>query len=127
MPDEPKRFSRLAEELIGDFRHVPSTEPRRQIRRPTQPVGAIVEDLLEKYRIGRDAPEHTLHEHWAGLVGAANAAYSHPIRVERGRLTVLASHAVVRNELFMHRTAIAERIRQLPGCKDIRQVIIRAG
>lgn len=127
MPDEPQRFSRLAEELIGDFRHLPFAEPRRQIKRPTQPVGSVVESLLDKYQIGRDSPEQTIREHWTDLVGSANAAYSHPLHIERGRLTVLASHAVVRNELFMHRTGIAERIRQLPGCKEVRQITVRAG
>lgn len=127
MPDQPPQFSKLAEELIGEFRHVPINEPRRQVKRPTQNLASVVEQLLDKYQIGRDAPEHTIREHWRTLVGPANAAYSHPVRIERGRLTVVASHAVVRNELFLHRAAIAAKIQQLPGCKEVRQLSIRAG
>ncbi|MBW7893614.1 MAG: DUF721 domain-containing protein [Opitutaceae bacterium] len=127
MSDPAKPFSRLAEELIGDFRGIAPKEPRRQVKRPTQPVGNVIDGLLDKYRIGREAPEHVIREHWTELVGSANAAYSHPLHIERGRLTVLASHSVVRNELFMHRAALLAKVRQLPGCKEVRQVMVRAG
>ncbi|MBP6506889.1 MAG: DUF721 domain-containing protein [Opitutaceae bacterium] len=123
----PHHFSKLAEELIGDLRRVPLDEPRRQIKRATKPLADLVEALMQKHHIGRDAPEHTIREHWVALVGAANASYSHPVAIERGRLTVLASHAVVRNEIFMHRDAIVEKIKQLPGCKEVRNLNIRAG
>ena len=43
------------------------------------------------------------------------------------RLTVLAGHAVVRNDLFIHRQLIVERIRKLPGCTHVRELNIRAG
>lgn len=127
MPDQPHQFSKLAEELIGDLRHVAFDEPRRQVKRATKPLAALIEELTLKHQIGRDAPEHTIRNHWAELVGGPNAAYSHPVVIERGRLTVIASHAVVRNELFMNRETIAEKIRQLPGCKDVRNLNIRAG
>lgn len=127
MAKETPHFSKLAEELIGELRGVPTREPRRQVKRPTQNLSTVVDQLLDQYRIGREAPEHTIQEHWRELVGPANAAYSQPVRIERGRLTVLASHAVVRNELFLHRTEIAARIQQLPGCKEVRQLSIRAG
>jgi hypothetical protein len=29
MPEEPRPFSKAAEELIGDFRGIPFTEPRK--------------------------------------------------------------------------------------------------
>jgi hypothetical protein len=127
MPDSPQPFSKLAEELIGDLRGVPFGEPRRQIKRATKDLAAVVDELMIKYQIGHDAPEHTIRDHWVELVGPANATYSHPVQIERGRLTVLATHAVVRNELFLHRAAIVRKIQQLSGCKDVRQLNIRAG
>lgn len=127
MPDRPHQFSKLAEELIGDLRHLPFGEPRRQVKRPTQPLGVLVEELLNQHHIGRDSAEHTLRRHWKDLVGAANASYSHPVTIERGRLTVLVSHAVVRNEIFLHRDAILARIHALPGCKEVRSLNLRTG
>ena len=128
MPDEPKEFSKAAQELIGDLRGIPFDEPRNMRRRPTKPMAPLIEELLVKYQVGRHSPEQTIRDHWVEKVGAANAAYSHPVRIDRGRsLFVLVSHSVVRNELFMHRTAILEKIQKLPGCDHVREVNLRAG
>jgi hypothetical protein len=127
MSEDPHQFSRIAQELIGDFRNVPFKEPRRQIKRRTKGLDEVLEQLLEKYKIGRDAPEQAIRERWTDLVGPANASYSHPVSIERGRLLVLVSHAVVRSELFHHRESIADKIRQIPGCKEVRNLNIRAG
>lgn len=120
-------FSRIAEELIGDLRGIAPNEPRRSRKRATQPVSAVIEQLLEKHQIGRESPENTIREHWKEIVGPANASYSHPAMIERNRLTVLVSHAVVRNELFMNRDEIVARIRKLPGCATVRLLNLRAG
>jgi hypothetical protein len=62
------------------------------------------------------------------LVGVANAAYSHAVRIEREkRLVVHVAHSVVRNELFMHRAEIVARIQKLPGCTGIKELNLRAG
>jgi hypothetical protein len=124
---EPHAFSRLAEELIGDLRGVPNTEPARARRRPTTPLAELIEQLLQKNQIGRSAPEDAIRERWRELVGQAAAGYSHPVRIERGKLLVLTSHSVVRNELFHHREDIVARIRQLPGCADVKALNLRAG
>jgi len=125
---EPHQFSQLAEALIAEFRRVPLREPDRQRKRATKPLAELVEPLLAKYKIGRESAEQRLHAHWAELVGAANASYSHPVEIDpRGRLLVLASHAVVRQELFHHRAKIVEKIRALPGCAAVKHLNIRAG
>lgn len=128
MPNEPRReLTRTAEELIADFLSVPRDESRAR-RRPTQNLSVLVEDILQKNQIGRDAPEHTIREHWAEVVGPANAHYSHAAQIDpRGRLVVLASHSVVRNELFHHRATIVANIRKLPGCSHVREINVRAG
>lgn len=124
---EAFQFSRIAEELVGDLRGVPFDEPRRAKKRATQPLAAVVEQLLQAHQIGRSAPEHTIREQWPQVVGPANAAYSHAVSIERNRLVVLCSHAIVRNEIFMHRDEIVARIRQLPGCAEIKSLNIRTG
>ncbi len=126
MPAEPKEFSRAIENLIADFRGVPEDRGRSR-RRPMKELGALVEDMMVKYKIGRPSTEQTIRDHWAKLVGAANAAYSHPVVIERGRLLVLVSHSVVRNELFQHREPILEKLKKLPGCAEIRGLTLRAG
>ncbi|HEY8932388.1 MAG TPA: DUF721 domain-containing protein [Rariglobus sp.] len=128
MAQEPAHFSRQAENLIAALRRVPDTTPERMKKRPTKELAGLVEELMVKYQIGRDSPEQLIREHWPELVGPANAHYSHAVQIDpRGRLTVLAGHAVVRNELFIHRQTIVERIRKLAGCGHVRELNIRAG
>jgi hypothetical protein len=126
--DEPKAFSRQAENLIAALRRIPDTTPDRMKKRATHELSGLVEELMVKFQIGRDSPEQAIRDKWAELVGPANAHYSHAVQIDpRGRLTVLAGHAVVRNELFIHRQIIVERIRKLPGCGHVRELNIRAG
>ncbi len=126
--EEPKTFSRQAENLIAALRRVPDTTPARMKKRPTKELSSLVEELMVKFQIGRDSPEQLIRDNWRELVGPANAHYSHAVQIDpRGRLTVLAGHAVVRNELFHHRKTIVERIRKLPGCSHVRELNVRAG
>jgi hypothetical protein len=127
MPDQPHQFSKLAEELVGDLRGIATDDPPRSKKRATQPLATVLEQLLVQHQIGRPSPEQAIRDQWPKLVGVANAAYSHPARIERNRLTVLAAHAVVRNELFLHREEIVARIRQLPGCEGVKSLNLRAG
>lgn len=127
MESEPRRFNRVAENLLASFRHLPQDRGRSRSR-AVKPVGDVVEQILVKYQLGRASPEHTIRDNWPEIVGPANAAYSHAVRLDRGkRLLVHASHAVVRNELFLHRAAIVARIRKFPGCAGVEELFVRAG
>lgn len=128
MADDPKEFSRTAEELIASLRRMPLEIPRGMRKRVTKDLGPLIEEILVKNQIGRDSPEQTIREKWPEIVGHANASYSHPARIERERsLVVLTSHSVVRNELFHHRKLIVEKIQKLPGCAHVREINVRAG
>jgi len=124
--DEPKEFSRAVENLIADIRDLPQDTGRSKKRRPTE-LTTVIDELLVKYRISHDSVEHSIREKWSELVGVANASYSHPLTVEKKLLVVLVSHAVVRNELFMHKESIVEKLRKLPGCEGIKGLALRAG
>lgn len=126
-PGEPHSFSKLAEELVDDLRRLPHNEPARARKRATRPLADLIEELLQQNQIGRSSPEQNIRDKWVEIVGTANASYSHPARIERNRLVVLAAHAVVRNELFHHRDEIVARIRKLPGCADVKSLNLRAG
>jgi hypothetical protein len=128
MPEEPKEFSRAAEELIASLRRLPLDIPRGMRKRPTKDLGPLISQILVDNQIGCDSPEQTVRDKWVEIVGSANASYSHPARIERGRsLVVLTSHSVVRNELFHHRLVILAKIQKLPGCDHIREINIRSG
>lgn len=128
MPEEPPPFSRAAQDLIAALRRLPNETPPRMRKRPTQELGPLIEDLLVKNQIGRASPEQTIRDHWAQIVGPANAQYSHAATIDpKGRLVILAGHSVVRNELFHHKQVIVGKIRALPGCDHVRDLTLRAG
>jgi hypothetical protein len=128
MADERHAFTKAAERLIGVFRGVPFIDPPKMRRRPTTSMAPLMETLLVKYQIGRHSCEQTIRDHWPEIVGEANASYSNPVRIERGRsLTVLVSHSVVRNELFLFRESIVEKVRKLPGCDHVSEINLRSG
>jgi hypothetical protein len=123
MPGEPHRFTRDAEDLIASLRKLPSADPARQKLRASRPVADLMEAIRMKHGLGRPTAEQAIRDQWAAVVGPANAAYSHAVRIdERRRLIVQASHAVVRNELFLNRAEILERIHRLPGCETVRNL-----
>ena len=127
MAEQPHHFSRIAEELVGDLRGMPYEEPRRAVKRPTQELASVIDQLMTKHQVGRPSAEQTIRDHWSNIVGSANAMYSHAVTIEKNRLVVIASHAVVRNELFHHRDQIVEKVRKLAGCENIKSLNLRAG
>ena len=128
MADDPQKFSRAAEDLIASLRRLPLEIPRGMRKRPTKELGPMIAQILVDNQIGCDSPEQTIRDKWPEVVGPANASYSHPARIERGRsLVVLTSHSVVRNELFHHRLLILAKIQKLPGCDHVREINIRSG
>ncbi len=125
---EPPHFSKLAEELIGDLRGVPSSEPRRQIKRPTQAAASIIEGLANKYGLGQSTPEQSLRDRWPELVTPTLAAYSHVVEVSKsGWLVVMVSNAVAKHELTNNRRIFLPRIKAVPGCAHIKGLTFRAG
>jgi hypothetical protein len=88
----------------------------------------LIDSLRSKHGIGRPTAEQAIRDQWKELVGPANAAYSNAVRIdERGRLIVHVSHAVVRNEFFLNRAEIVERIRRLPGCAGVKRLHLSQG
>lgn len=123
----PRPFPRKVENMIASLRGFPEN-PSRAKDREARELGSIVDQLLAKYQIGRSSPEEKLREKWSEIVGAANAAYSHPLQIAKGgKLHILATHGVVRSELQLHTEAILARARALPGCEGIKRLVIRQG
>jgi hypothetical protein len=128
MSEEPHRFGRDAEDLIASLRRLPSEDPRGIRRKPAQEATVLMEALRARYGIGMPTAEQAIRDRWPEVVGPANASYSNAVRIdERGRLIVHATHAVVRNELFMNRAEIIERIRRIPGCTAVKYLHLVQG
>lgn len=120
-------FPRKVENLIANFRGLPE-DRGRSYDRGVREMAPLIDQLLSKFQIGRSSPEEKLREKWSEIVGAANAAYSHPLQIASGgKLHILASHGVVRSELQLHTDEILARAKALPGCEGITRLVIRQG
>lgn len=120
-------FPRHIENLIASFRGLP-TDRSRSTLRDSKPIGDLVSQVLEEYRVGLPSMEETISQNWETIVGAANVGFVDLLKIENGRRVLIAvSNPIVRQELFFHRKLILERIRELPGCSGIRNILLRAG
>ena len=129
MPEKPDTFRHVARRLVADLRGVPDDTPARQIKRRTQILGPLIDELLVKHHVGRSTPEDTIRENWPSIVGPAIAHYSHAALIDpKGKLTILYNQPVAGNELRFHQAAILARIQALPGLRPVvKGLNIRAG
>jgi hypothetical protein len=129
MPEQPDKFRHVARQLIADLRGVPDNTPARQIKRPTQNLSRLLDELLVKHHIGRVTPEDSIRENWPSIVGPAIAHYSHAGQIDpKGRLTILYNQPVAGNELRFHQATILAKIQALPGLRPlVKGLNIRAG
>lgn len=120
-------FPRHIENLIAAFRGLPPDRSRSRLRE-TRPMADLVSGVLEEYRIGMPSREETIMKNWPAIVGASNTGFVHLLKIENDRRALIAvTNPIVRQELFFHRKLILERIQALPGCRDIREIVLRAG
>lgn len=97
-------------------------------RRPTREMGGLVDEMLAKHHIGINSLEDSIREQWAGIVGPANAQYSHPLHIdERSVLHVIYSHSMVHSNLMLQKQGILAKLRALPHCSTIKDVRFRLG
>lgn len=127
--DPPPVFSKVAEDLIGDFRGLAYEEPRRQVKRRTRSAAEILEGIVNRYHLGDTAsPEQSLRDRWAELVTPPLAAYSHVVEISKsGWLVVMVSNAVAKQELSNNRRIFLPKIKAVPGCENIKGLSLRAG
>jgi hypothetical protein len=112
--------------LIAQFCGV-APDRSRSRPRDTRDVGGLMDHLLRKHRIGMKTPEEAIRDAWTEIVGEANAQYCHPLRLEREKtLVVGTSNPVIRQELQFNKRMVLERIRGIPGCEGVSDVIFRA-
>ncbi len=120
-------FSPEAERLISSLRGLPSDDGVRVHQAPL-PLDRLIEVTLKNYRIGEQRLEETIMRQWKCIVGEKWAERCAPVRLQnRRRLHVYAANSVVRNELLFRKREILGRLRKLPGCEDIRDIIFQQG
>lgn len=120
------RFPRHVENLIASLRGLPEDRSRSRLRE-TLPVGDALDKVIEKHKLGKPRVEETIQQNLDTVLGSANAHYCRLAKVERGRVFIVVSHSVIRQELNFNRPLILKRLQALPGGSALREVVFWGG
>lgn len=122
------KFNRQTEILISELRGLPAP-PRRGYHRPVQELDSLIGDLVKRFRIGESSVEEKIATRWHEIVGDFDARRCAPQRISNGGRTLLvfAATAVLCQELQFEKRRILQRIQKIPGCDEIRDLVIRTG
>lgn len=122
-----KKFSREVENMIADLRGVPPDASTARLRE-TRAMHDLTEHFLHRHRIGMKTPEEAIRDAWVEIVGAPNAEYCHPLRIDRNRVLLIGvSNPIVRQELMFHKSVVLQRVKTIPACAHLTDVQFRAG
>ena len=105
----------LAREMFRAFRNAPkksrriSDEDRGKIDDP-KPVGAVLDELIEKRDWVRGLAEGNIFTDWEKIVGAEIAQHSTPISLTEGRLTIQSSSTAWATQLNIMKDSLRETI-----------------
>lgn len=90
-------------------------------------IGEVMGDFFESTpTIAGKIAEANIPDVWPHIVGDIIASYTSKIEVKSGgRLFVYVTSSVVRNELFMRRSALPAAINEAVGREVVKTVIIK--
>lgn len=121
------QFSRDANSLIADLRGIKYKRSPARLRDVVQ-LENLVEVILQKHRIGKASVEDTIMAKWRDIVGEQTAHRCRPHKIIDGKkLIIITTNAVLRQELMFRKTDILRKVRALPECGTVREIVVRAG
>jgi len=94
-------------------------------RTKTTTIGEILKEFFARPYVAAKVAEGRLPEYWRVAVGDAVARVTTDLKFDNHILTVRISSAVVRQEVFYRRDALAERLNELAGIKLVNAIIVR--
>ncbi|MFP4060307.1 MAG: DUF721 domain-containing protein [Bacteroidota bacterium] len=94
-------------------------------RSNTRTIGQVIEQLIEAYKIRGKISEAGVINYWEELLGKGVASETSKIYMKKRVLFVHVNSSVLRNELFMMRDSIKEKLNEKAGEKIIDSVVFR--
>ena len=90
-------------------------------RRP-EPVGTVLESLLDRLGLSRRLQERRLLAAWPSVVGEKIARHSRALDLQDGVLILQADHGAWRQELTLLAPQVIERYNEMFGAGTVREV-----
>ena len=116
------KFSRHVVNLLANLRGVPEDRGRstdRELKTMDEAMG----EAFKKMRLDKPVPEDMIIAHWSELLPMKLARRCAPLKmVEGGRLVIQCESSVIKTELRFHERALLAKIRDLPGCTEVKSL-----
>jgi len=120
-------FSRKTNNLIASLRGLPPNNSRAFLKKEKN-LEVVMNQVIQRFSLEGTRPEELIHAEWIHLVGERNAEFSQPLSLHKNvRLYVAVSNPVIKQEFQFHKKIILERLKRIPGCSEIREIIFRSG
>ena len=121
-------FSRTAENLVAALRGLPENHSRAKIRKE-QPIGSVLEGLVERYKVNQPSIEEILMDNWKVIIGPHYAHRCAPQKIlhNGATLVIATANPTLRSELSMRKGEILKQIQSIPGCQSIRELFLKQG
>lgn len=114
------KFSRTVQNLLANLRGLPEDRGRSSLRKSVTMDEAVVL-AFKKLRLDKPAPEDAIVAAWHKLLPLKLAKRCAPQKVlEDGRLIIQCESAIIKSEARFFERSLLEKIRQLPGCQQVR-------
>lgn len=89
-----------------------------------QALREVIGELLNTYRLKPGLYQAQLKHDWADLMGPALAKRARIISLKEGKLMIKTDSSVLRSELSLAKSKIAERLNEGLGQEVIKEVIV---
>ena len=116
------RFSRNVVNLLANLRGLPE-DKSRSTSRASVSIDDAVTQAFQNLRLDKPVPEDAIIASWHKLLPAKLAKRCAPLRVvEDSRLIIQCESAVIKTEARFFEKSLLEKIRQLPGCRQVKSI-----
>lgn len=118
-------FSKRVEDVIADFRGLPRTVTESSQHKPVA-LDVVLERIKEKYQLEKPSPEKAIVENWNEIFGNLSGRCN-PLSLRDGKtLIVTVANQTLRSELQFRKKALLKKIRSLPQCEAVSELVVRA-
>jgi putative hydrolase of the HAD superfamily len=116
------RFSRNVINLLANLRGLPEDKGRSTLRNSVS-IDDAVTQAFRKLRLDKPVPEDAIVASWNKLLPLKLSRRCAPLRViEDGRLIIQCESAVIKSEARFFEKSLLLKIRELPGCRQVKAI-----
>jgi hypothetical protein len=88
-------------------------------------LGAVIERLLDVYRLRSGLTEVSIQSEWTKIVGPAIASRTGEVKLKGSKLIIRLNNAALKHELHYQRDQIRSNVNEFIGSEMIKEVVLQ--